>query len=445
MPYIPNTDIEQDEMLEKIGVKKFEELLNCIPKEVRVKEKLDLPNGLSEVEVVKELNKIAAENISQNDAISFLGGGSYDHFVPSVISSIISRSEFITAYTPYQAEVSQGTLQAIYEYQTMICRLTGMDVSNASMYDGGSALAEACLLAYHHKNKKEVILCGAINPNYIEVIKTICAHGSEMQITIIPHKNGIADLDEIKKAVSDKTAAIAVQHPNFFGNLEDVYALKEIAKANNSLFIVSIDPLSLGILNPPGEYGADIVTGEGQPLGIPSSSGGPYLGIFAVKQELLRKIPGRLSGMTLDKEGKRGFVLTLQTREQQIRREKATSNICSNQGLMMLASTVYMSLMGKQGISDAANLCLQNSHYLADNIAKIKGFSLKYNQPFFKEFVIKTPVPPKDIIEKLLQEKIFAGIDLSQFGEDGLLIAVTEKRNKAEMDKFIEKIKIFEK
>jgi glycine dehydrogenase subunit 1 len=440
MPYIPNTDADRKEMLEKIGVKEFSDLIKSIPDKVKFNARLNLPDGKSEIEVLKEINDIANKNISGAEAISFIGGGSYDHYIPSVISTIISRSEFLTAYTPYQAEVSQGTLQAIYEYQTMICYLTGMDVANASMYDCGSALAEACLLASHHKNRKQVIIANPINPNYIKVIETICS-GSDLKIKVVQHLNGSANTEDLLKEISDKTAAVIIQQPNFFGNIEEVSELSEKIHSKGALFIVSIDPISLGILTPPGEYGADIVTGEGQPLGISKNLGGPYLGIFAVKQELLRKIPGRLSGITVDKEGKRGFVLTLQTREQQIRREKATSNICSNQGLMMLAATVFMSLLGKQGLIDMANLCIQKSHYLAENIAKIKGFSLKYDKPFFKEFVIKTPIPPKKIFEKSAEEKVFPGIDLSEFGEEGLLIAVTEKRTKLEMDKFLDMLK----
>jgi glycine dehydrogenase subunit 1 len=436
MSYIPNTAEEQQEMLKQIGVANFDELLKSIPEEVKLKTKLNLPLGSSEYEVTKELTDISKMNASSDNTISFLGGGSYDHFVPAVIASIITRSEFITAYTPYQAEVSQGTLQAIYEYQTMICRLTGMDVANASMYDGASAAAESCLLASTYKNRKQVIICAPFNPNYIEVIKTIC-HGTGVEIIINPHDNGTADLTKLKNTISDKTAAVLVQNPNYFGCFEDISEIKKIAEEKKALLIVSVDPISLGIINPPSEFGADIVVGEGQPLGIPVSFGGPYLGIFAVRQELLRKIPGRLSGMTIDKNGERGFVLTLQTREQQIRREKATSNICSNQGLMMLASTIYMALLGKQGIEETANLCIQKSHYLADRISQLKDYSIKFSKPFFKEFVVKTPKTPKDIISKLCEKHVFAGIDLSPVGEDGLLVAVTEKRSKEEMDIFV--------
>lgn len=439
MSYIPNSPSEQEEMLKKIGVKNFEELIKSIPEEVRVKGNLKIPDGISEYEAIKEIREIAKNNLSTDDIISFLGGGSYDHYIPSVISSIITRSEFITAYTPYQAEVSQGTLQAIYEYQTMICKITGMDVANASMYDGGSAAAEASLLAASHKNRKQIVVCEPFNPNYIEVIKTIC-NGTEIETLVIPHKNGLIDIEKLKSTISDKTAGVLVQYPNYFGYIDEVDEISEIVKGNNSLFIVSVDPISLGVLQPPAEFGADIVIGEGQPLGIPQNFGGPYLGIFAVKQELIRKIPGRLSGMTVDKNGERGFVLTLQTREQQIRREKATSNICTNQGLMMLASTIYMALMGKQGLKEVAELCIQKSHYLADEISKLEKFSLMYNNPFFKEFLIKTPISSKLIVDKLIEKNVFAGIPID---DNSLLVAVTEKRTKKEMDYFVSLLKEF--
>jgi glycine dehydrogenase subunit 1 len=379
-------------------------------------------------------------NSSTNETISFLGGGSYDHYIPSIITPLISRSEFITAYTPYQAEVSQGTLQSVYEYQSMICKLTGMDVANASMYDAATAAAEACLLACSHKNRKEVIICEPFNPNYIQVINTIC-YGTDIKVIIIPHDMGTSNLAKLSEVISEKTAAVLVQNPNYFGCIEDLSEIKKIAESKKALFVVSVDPISLGLLSTPAEAGADIVVGDGQAMGIPINFGGPYLGIFSVKQELIRKIPGRLSGVTVDSTGDRGFVLTLQTREQQIRREKATSNICSNQGLMMLASAIYMSVMGKQGMKEVANLCLQKSHYLAEEITKIDGFKLKFSKPFFKEFVIETPVKPSLIIEKLDSENIFAGIDISSSSNNSLLIAVTEKRTKSEMDKFINALK----
>ncbi len=442
MGFVPNTEEDRREMLKTIGVSSFEELISDIPPEIRLKEDLKLPEPLSEYEVLKELREISEKNLDLNHSISFLGGGAYDHFIPSAVFTIISRSEFYTAYTPYQAEVSQGTLQAIYEYQTMICRLTGMDVANASMYDGGSALAEAVLLAIGYTGKNEVVIAGPLNPNYLSVVRTY-THPKRAEIKLTKFDSGICDIDDLKSKVTDQTACVVVQQPNFFGNIEDVFEIEKLAHKVGALFIVVVDPISLGILIPPGEYGADVVVGEGQPLGIPLSFGGPYLGIFAVKEFLIRKIPGRLSGVTIDRDGERGFVLTLQTREQHIKREKATSNICTNQGLMMLAATVYMALMGKQGIREVAKLCLQKSHYLAEQISKIDGFKLKYNQPFFKEFVVQTPIPVSEIKRKLQQKKILPGIDISKFNGygDGLLIAVTEKRTKKEMDLFIDELK----
>ncbi len=441
-PYISNTDADRREMLAAIGVKQFEELLKNIPPEIRLKDGLRLPEALSELEVVNELQTMTSQNKNLTEVVSFLGGGSYDHFIPAAIGTIISRSEFITAYTPYQAEVSQGTLQAIYEFQTMICRLTGMDVANASMYDGGSALAEAVLLAMGHTKRNEIVIAGQLHPHYLEVIRTICVR-RDVSVKQTKLNEGIADLDDLRKSVSSTTACVVVQHPNFFGCLEPVAEIGAIAHGVGALYLVSVDPISLGILSPPGEYGADVVTGEGQCLGVPTSFGGPYLGIFAVKEALMRKIPGRLSGVTVDAEGKRGFVLTLQTREQQIRREKATSNICTNQGLMMLAATVYLALMGKQGIREVAELCVQKSHYLADEIAKIKGFKLKYASPFFKEFVVDTPILPREIVRRLSGRNILPGIDLARFDgvTGGLLVSVTEKKTKAEMERLMEELK----
>lgn len=442
MPYIPNTEEDRKEMLNAIGVSNFNELIKNIPKEVLLNENIDIPKSLSEQEVIKNLNDLAELNYSPIRTISFLGAGSYDHFIPSAINTIISRSEFYTAYTPYQAEVSQGTLQTIYEYQTMICRLTGMDIANASMYDGGSALAEAALLAVNHTGRNEIIIAGKIHPNYLTIIKTY-SEAQGIIVTELLSSRGTLLPEKLSMHISDKVAAVIVQQPNFYGCLEEVEELSVITHQSGALYIVAVDPISLGILAPPGEYGADIVVGEGQSLGIPQDFGGPYLGIFAVKEFLLRRVPGRISGITVDSDGERGFVLTVQTREQHIRREKATSNICTNQGLMMLASTVYMALLGKKGIQEVANLCLQKAHYLASEITKIPGFHLKYKRPFFKEFVIQTPKPEDEIIDKLAKKGILAGVNLKKFDpdDDGILIAVTEKRTKTEIDLFLSELK----
>jgi glycine dehydrogenase subunit 1 len=442
MPFFPNTDEDRREMLRQIGVRDFDDLLENIPASIRLREALALPKPLSEMEVLSELQELASQNQGTETMVSFLGGGAYDHFIPAAVGAILSRPEFYTAYTPYQAEVSQGTLQAIYEYQTMICRLTGMDAANASMYDGGSAVAEAALLAVRHTDRKELVIAGKVHPRYLEIVQTY-TQGWEIALRQVSLTDGKADCRAVEELVNEKTAAVIVQQPNFYGCLEDVGEIGKIAHDAGALFVVSADPISLGLLAPPGSYGADVVVGEGQSLGIPLSFGGPYLGIFALKDFLIRKIPGRLSGITVDTDGKRGFTLALQTREQHIRREKATSNICTNQGLMMLAACVYLSLMGKEGIPEVARLCLQKSHYLAREIEKIPGFKLKWSHPFFKEFVVETPVTPSTILERLSGKGILGGLDISRYdkGVEGLLIAVTEKRTKEEMDRLVMELK----
>lgn len=437
---IPNTEEDRKEMLSVIGVESFEELLSNVPQELLNADFSDLGKGLSEYEVLELLKGLANGNVSSGEAVSFLGGGAYDHFVPSIIGEIISRSEYLTAYTPYQAEVSQGTLQAIFEYQSMICALTGMDVANASMYDGASALAESGLLACRHTKRNKLVVASTITQAYRDVVKTYI-QGSDIELVFVPFENGVTDIEALSSLVDAETAAVMLQTPNFFGCIEDAEEAGKIARENGSLFIVSADPISLGILKKPGEYGADIVVGEGQSLGTPTQFGGPYLGIFAAKMNLVRRMPGRIAGQTWDLDGNRGYVLTLQTREQHIRRERATSNICTNQGIVMLSAAIYMSIMGKEGIYKVAELSTQKSHYLAEQISELSGFEVMFGSPFFKEFVVKTPVDPSIIIESLLEENIFAGIDLSGFDygiDNGLLICVTEKRTKEEMDRFVE-------
>jgi len=444
MPYYPNTDDDQREVLVAIGVKKFDELIKDVPAEIRLKGNLKIPQAMSELEVIKHVSTLANKNVNTQDAISFLGAGVYDHFIPSAVGALLSRSEFYTAYTPYQAEVSQGTLQSIYEYQTMICRLTGMDVSNASLYDAGSGLAEAALLSVAHTGRKKIVAVHPIHPLYLQVVRTY-VHGQGFEIVEVTAKDGTADVDAVKRVVNDSVAAVMVQQPSFFGTLNDVHALSAIAHGAGALYVVDVNPISLGLLEPTGEYGADVVVGEGQSLGIPQSFGGPFLGIFAVKEALIRRLPGRLAGVTVDTEGNRGFVLTLQTREQQIRREKATSNICTNEGLMMLASTIYISLMGKQGIREVAEQSSAKAHYLAEQIGRIPGYGLKYQKPFFNEFLVSTPVPAEKIIEAGLEKKILAGLNIERLVqyENGLLVAVTEKRTREEMDMFVKLLKNF--
>lgn len=440
MPFIPTTDANRKEMLKTIGVSDFEELLESVPEEVRFKGELDLPDPLSEYEVTKLLKEIADRNEHSGTHVCFLGGGAYDHFIPAAVGHVISRSEFYTAYTPYQPEVSQGNLQAIYEYQTMIANLTGMDVANASMYDGASALAEAALLVQTQSRREEILISKTVHPFYRKVVGTYC-HRSGVVLKEVGTENGLTDLGQLGDLMTEKTAGVLIQHPNFFGNLEEVEEIEKITHGAEGLYVVSVDPISLGALKPPGGYGADVVTGEGQGLGNPLNFGGPYVGIFAVTKALIRRLPGRLVGVTVDTQGRRGFVLTLQTREQHIRREKATSSICTNEQLCALASTVYLALMGKQGLPTVAHLSLQKAHYLAKRIEEIKGIERLFSQPFFKEFAVRCSVPPKRIIEEMRQEKIFAGIDLGRFDygiEDGLLVAVTEKRTKEEMDRYVD-------
>ena len=439
---IPNTDEDRKEMLSAIGVESFEDLLSNVPAEFLEVDFEEIGEGLSEYEVMKLLGDLASRNVHSGEAISFLGGGSYDHFVPSIIGEIISRSEYLTAYTPYQPEVAQGTLQAIFEYQSMICALTGMDVANASMYDGASALAEAGLLAVNQKKRNRLVIASTVNPAHRAVVKTYL-QGADVELITVPQSDGLTDLKTLSDLVDSDTAGLLLQTPNFFGCIEDADEMAKIAHDNDALFIVSADPISLGILKKPGESGADIVVGEGQSLGSPTQFGGPYLGIFAAKMELVRRMPGRIAGQTWDVDGKRGFVLTLQTREQHIRRERATSNICTNQGIVMLSAAIYMALMGKEGISKVAELSTRKSHYLAEQINGLKGYELMFSAPFFKEFVVKTPVAPAKLIESLLDEKIFAGIDLSSYDyglENCMLVCVTEKRTKEEMDKFVDSL-----
>ncbi|TCD48742.1 aminomethyl-transferring glycine dehydrogenase subunit GcvPA [Chlorobium sp. N1] len=438
MPFIVNTDADRESMLRAAGASTFDDLIVDIPREVRLKKALELAPAADEMEVRSMLEEMAAHNRSTADYVSFLGAGAYDHFLPTAIRPIVSRSEFYTAYTPYQAEVSQGTLQAIYEYQSLICRLYGMDVTNASMYDGATALAEAVLMAMNVNGRRKVVVAGKLHPWNRSVLGTYLEASGDCQIAENDLQDGVGSLSSLEGIVDDTVAAVVVQQPNFYGCLEDVEAIGKIAHEKGALFIVSANPVSLGVLEAPGTYGADITVGEGQPLGSSQSFGGPYLGIFSVRQELVRKLPGRLVGMTKDRNGEDGFILTLQTREQHIRREKATSNICSNQALNALQAAVYLSLLGKEGLREVAGQSLSRAHYLAERITAIPGFSLRFGAPFFNEFVVNTPVAPSEIVAKMLERKVFAGCDLSEFGEEGLLVAVTEKRTKAQLDRFAE-------
>jgi glycine dehydrogenase subunit 1 len=437
--YIANTDADRRAMLERIGVASIDDLFADIPAEIRQRAALHLPPDLTEMEVRAEALRLSGQNVHVHTAPYFLGGGSYDHYIPSAVPFIVSRSEFFTAYTPYQAEASQGTLQVIYEFQTMVCQLTGMEMANASLYDGASALAEAVIMAWAIQKRPRLLLPRTLHPHYRQVVATY-TQGLPLELVDVPYAEGATDLEALRSAL-DHSSAVVVQHPNFFGCLEDVDALSQLAHERGALLISVFDPISLGILKPPGAYDADIAVAEGQPLGLPPSFGGPYLGLFACKKQFARQAPGRIVGATHDDKGRRGFVLTLQTREQHIRREKATSNICTNQGLMALAATVYLSLMGKHGLRRVAELCLQKAHYTAQEIGRLGNWEMAFKSPFFKEFVVRCPEAPVKVNEKLRQRGIIGGLPLGKYYpelSDAMLLCVTEKRTKAEIDKLVE-------
>ena len=438
MPFLTNSEQDIRTMLEIIGVDDFEALVRNIPAELRFKGKLKIPEAISELEVTNLVEELGTMN---RTGLSFLGGGAYDHYIPAVIDAILGRSEFYTAYTPYQPEVSQGTLQAIYEFQSMICELTGMDVTNASMYEGGSALAEAMLLACGHTRRNKIIVSGTLNRRYTQVLHTYIRQ-NDIELVEIPVDSFITDMQALTNQLSNEVAAVIIQHPNYFGYLEDVFKIRQLTTEAGALFISYYDPISLGLLMPPGGYHADLAVAEGQVLGNRLNFGGPYVGLFSANEKYIRKIPGRLSGKTTDLDGKQGFVLTLQTREQHIRREKATSNICTNSGLMALAATVYLAVMGRKGLQETAHLCLQKSHYLAQELDKLNGVQVQKPAPFFKEFVVKFPVDAKKVIGALHADNILAGIALDDTGHDNhLLIAVTEKRTKSELDHYVGSIR----
>jgi glycine dehydrogenase subunit 1 len=438
MAYLSNSDHDFSEMLKTIGVGNFEELISNIPADLRYKGEFNIPEALSEFEVSKLLQEMAAQNKTYT---SFLGGGVYDHYIPSIIGAITSRSEFYTSYTPYQPEVSQGNLQAMYEFQSMISELCGMDVTNASMYEAGSALAEAALLAAAQTRRTKILAPANINCRYFEVLKTYTAN-MPLEIVNLPVRDFRVSRDDLDRLIDEQTAAVIIQHPNYFGFLEDMPYIAAKCAAHQVLLIQIYNPIALGVLKTPGAFGADIAIAEGQPLGNAQNYGGPFLGLFSVKDELVRKIPGRLSGLTQDTEGKRGFVLTLQTREQHIRREKATSNICTNSGLMALTAGIYLATLGKKGLQQVAELCMQKAHYLADQLTKIKDVKLAADAPFFNEFTLQLPLKAESVIRKGLQHGIFAGIGLeSKNYPDHLLIAVTEKRTREELDRFVQFMK----
>jgi glycine dehydrogenase subunit 1 len=436
MTFIPHTDADRRAMLETIGLGSIDELFDDVPEPVRFPQ-LDLPDALTEMEAVAELGEIACYNLPVSESTIFLGAGAYNHYIPAVVDHILRRGEFFTAYTPYQPEISQGTLQAIFEYQSMICALTGMEVANASHYDGATALAEAVIMALGvtRGRRDRIILSPAINPQYRAVVHTY-TQGMGLQLT--GEEPPAAGLDALKAALDPNTALIAVQSPNFFGQIEDLSGLADAAHEVGALLCVVTNPISLGMLKPPGSLGADIVVGDGQPLGIPLSFGGPYLGFFASREQYVRKIAGRLVGETLDSKGNRGYVLTLSTREQHIRRERATSNICTNQGLMALAAAVYLVTMGKRGLRQVAELCYHKAHYAASKVAELPDYTVLGDSRFFNEFVVQCPRPVAEVNSYLLDNwGIIGGYDLERDYPDRsgqMLIAVTEMNSREEID-----------
>lgn len=440
MSYIPNTSADQQRMLESIGASSVAELLKKqIPAELHMLGKLDLPDAMSEIELRRHFAELASANCINP---SFLGAGIYDHFIPSTVPAVIGRSEFYTSYTPYQPEISQGTLQSIFEFQTLVCDLTGMDVANASLYDGATALAEAAMMASSITGRTEWLVSDCVNPAYRETLRTY-AWAAGYTIIESGRDSLLTDFAKLGEHIGTNTACVIAQNPNFFGSIESMDAASKLAHANGALFVVSFDPISLGLLKSPGDYDADIAVAEGQSLGIPMSFGGPLLGLFACKQQYVRKMPGRIVGATTDTNGKRGYVLTLQTREQHIRREKATSNICSNQGLCALAATVYLSTLGKNGLRDVAELCLAKSHYLADEIAKLPGYENAGGR-FFKEFVVKCPKPVDEINAHMRKRGIIGGLNLGRYYpdmRDKMLLCVTEKRTREQIDALLEALR----
>jgi glycine dehydrogenase subunit 1 len=437
LSYVLNTPDDQRAMLDAIGVSSLEDLFASIPAALRLKRLLDIPPALSEIELTHHVSSLAARNRPASSTVCFLGGGSYDHFIPSVVDAIAGRGEFYTAYTPYQAEASQGSLQAFFEFQTLICQLTGLDVANASLYEGGSAVAEAVIMAMAHTGRTgKVVIAESVHPEYRRTLETYLAN-LEPRVETLPTPHGFLDPDDLKKAVDEQTACVVVQHPNFFGCLEEVESVAAVAKAKGALFVVSFDPISVGILKRPGQYGADIAVAEGQCLGNPMVYGGPYVGLLACREEFVRKIPGRLVGQTVDRNGKRCWVLTLQTREQHIRREKATSNICTNQGLFALRTTVYLTALGPQGLKETAELCARKAHYAAEKLTQTAGLKMRFDRPFFKEFTLRASKPVEKMLSGALAAGYHGGLALGRWYptmNDCLTVAVTEKRTKAEID-----------
>lgn len=434
--YLPHTDEDRREMLAAIGVTSVDELFADIPADVRMKRPLELPPALSELELAAHFQELALQDRDFAETLHFLGAGAYDHYVPSVVKNIVGRSEFLTAYTQYQPEISQGYLQALWEYQSLICLLTGMEMAVTSLYDGATAMAEAAMMAVGITGRSEILISSTVHPHWRDVLATY-ALDRDVIVRTLAYTDGVTSVDDLESQISAKTAAVICQNPNFFGCVENMKSVAQIVQAKGALFIAAVNPISLGLLEAPGVFGADIVVGEGQSMGVPVSFGGPYIGFLATRDKWLRRTPGRIVGQTVDQEGTRGFVLTIQAREQHIRRDKATSNICSNEALCSLAVAVYLTAMGKQGIQDVAGLCLQKAHYAQKLIMDLPGFEPVFSQPFFNEFVVRCPLLPSELNEELREAGIVAGLDLGKYYPElagCMLTAVTEKRTRDEID-----------
>lgn len=437
--YIPNISEDEEQMLKDIGVDSVDALFDDIPEDIRLNRELNIGKPMSELELTKYIKGLSEKNINLDKLTCFLGAGAYDHFIPAVVKHIVSRSEFYTAYTPYQAEISQGTLQSIFEYQTMICALTGMDVANASMYDGATACAEAAKMAAESTRRKTVMVSRTVNPEVRRVLKTYM-HFKGIELIEADEKDGVTDLDALKNMVDKNTAGVIVQNPNFFGIVEDYTELGQLLHQNKGLLIMNVNPIAMGVLKSPADMGADIVIGEGQPLGNSISFGGPYLGFMATTDKLLRKMPGRVVGETIDVDGKRAYVLTIQAREQHIRREKATSNICSNEALNALSAVVYLACMGKKGLKETAVQCTEKAHYAYDRLIESGRFKPVFSKPFFNEFVLKSDICPEKINEELLKHNISGGYNVGKvypLYDNTLMFCVTEKRTKQEIDNLV--------
>jgi glycine dehydrogenase subunit 1 len=445
MRYIPNSAEERAQMLRELGLDAIDDLFRSIPPHLKLAKPLNLPSALSETEALNYFRSLAARNAIRPQMLSFLGAGAYDHFIPTIIDALISRSEFYTSYTPYQPEISQGTLQAIFEFQTMICELTGMEVANASLYDGSTAMAEAVLMAKRITHRSKVLIAGNLHPEYREVVETYISHAGVSAETLITCAETGTVLPESLSNLSEDVAAVVIQSPNFFGGIEDLQAIAEEAHRAGALLVVVVaEAMSLGLLRSPGACGADIVCGEAQSFGIPLSFGGSYCGFFATREKYQRQVPGRLVGLAYDGQGRPGYVLTLATREQHIRREKATSNICTNQGLYALMVTIYLATMGRRGVREAAEQNTQKAHYAARQIAALDGYRLRFTAPFFNEFVVSCPKPAQETLDRLLEKRIIGGLPLARFFPEmkhQLLVCVTETIPKAEIDLLVEALR----